>query len=113
MTTSIVMASCGETCALNFGNCMLQMNVCISPMTRRGKGGDKSSTGVRDKERRPSPPNLLLSCACCRCASHTSTAMQEEKQCLTSSSKILRASAQRLGEQLGLSALACNNYHTL
>ena len=47
MTTSIVTAPCTwRDLCIKFGNCMLQMNVCISPVTRRGKGGDKSSTGV-------------------------------------------------------------------
>ena len=32
---------------VKFGNCMLQVNVCIIPMTGIGKGGDKSSTGVK------------------------------------------------------------------
>ena len=47
----------------------------------------KAAEECRASERKPSPPRLGLSCACCQLVSGTSTAMQEVKHNLTSSSR--------------------------
>ena len=50
----------------------------------------KAAVECRANKRKPSPPRLGLSCACCQLGSGTSTAMHEVKHNLTSSSKCFR-----------------------